>query len=514
MAKVILIVPKGVRYPLYPHLGLLYLAAMIHQDYSVKIIDCSVEPDPDKLLKMHLTSDTLCVGITSMTGAQIGGGLKIASLVRGMRPDLPLVWGGIHATLDPRGTLSHPLVDIVCQGEGELSFPLVIKSLAEKKSLDEIPGIGYKHNGKSAFTEPGKEFFDLNQLPLLPFSLVNLPAYDRINFLKLFNPPTHYVFGFKNKSVGGLETTRGCPYQCTYCVRSIKREPIHFMEVGMVMRHIEHMRSHNIRSIEFVNDNFFCNLDWARNLLQEIKEQNWRMEFFLNVRADFLAKVDKSILDLMESAGVLTIGVGAESGSDRMLGIINKQAASGDALIANRRIKKHRIMALFGFLGGFPDERLDDIIKTYLSMFMIMLKNPRSKVMFSKLFPNVNTPVYQRCLEKGLPPRARLDEWVDALDLSWRGKKTVYIEPEVEEWVLSTQYFRDLITIIWILRSPYDSFKRRLMRFFAVGLFWLCALPVIIRARFRLTGPGPDTLLGEAFRKLGRVMKINKGYNF
>ncbi len=231
------------------------------------------------------------------------------------------------------------------------------------------------------------------------------------------------------------------------------------------------------------------------------------------MRDDFKSPPDEGTLELMEEAGVLTVGIGAESGSDATLERIRKKATVADAFAANARLKKRRIMALFGFLGGFPDETLGDIIATYRAMYRITVGNPKSKVMFSKLFPNVNTPVYRRCVEQGLPARG-----------GWRNGWTRWIWPGAgaepctcaRRWnagsgprSISRHDHFDVDSA-----QPLRLLQRRALRAVAGLMFRAAYGCVLLRARFRWTGYGPDTLAGDAYRWLLRVSGINKGYNF
>ena len=100
------------RYVTIPH-GLLHLAApLIKNGYDVKIIDEVVEKDARAILKEELAKNPLCVGISSMTGAQLANGLKFSEFIK-ENSNIPVIWGGSHPTILPRETLEDPLVDIV-----------------------------------------------------------------------------------------------------------------------------------------------------------------------------------------------------------------------------------------------------------------------------------------------------------------------------------------------------------------------------------------------------------------
>ena len=133
MANVVLIYPstgldiKDVS--VWLPLSVLHVASNLVKDYDVVIVDQRIDENWKSKLSAALGQETLCVGISSMTGTQIKGGLSAAQYVRELAPELPIVWGGNHPTLVPHSTVMHPLVDIVVLGEGEITFRRCVEAL-------------------------------------------------------------------------------------------------------------------------------------------------------------------------------------------------------------------------------------------------------------------------------------------------------------------------------------------------------------------------------------------------
>ena len=174
-------------------LQLLILAAILqHHGFRSKILDMRVED-----YKNIDLNQTLCIGISSMTGMMISKGLDFAKYARSQNPSIPLIWGGVHPSLLPEETVSDPLVDIVVRGEGELTLLEIVYNLTIGHPIDNIQGITYKKRNQ-IINNPSRDFFDLDSIPIeLPYDLIDINLYDVSSF------PLH--------------TGRGCPHRCAFC---------------------------------------------------------------------------------------------------------------------------------------------------------------------------------------------------------------------------------------------------------------------------------------------------------
>ena len=107
----------------------------------------------------------ILVGISSMTGIQVQGGLLGARAVRSVEPSVPIVWGGVHPSLCPDSTLKDELCDMVVCGEGEITLIELADCLRSGGDLSNLQGIGYKRNGDPRFTPPRPMIEDLDRIP-------------------------------------------------------------------------------------------------------------------------------------------------------------------------------------------------------------------------------------------------------------------------------------------------------------------------------------------------------------
>jgi radical SAM superfamily enzyme YgiQ (UPF0313 family) len=113
---------------------------LIGEGFSAKIADTAVV-DYREFDYQH----TVCVGISALTDQSILKGIEVAQFIRTRYPKIPIVWGGHHATVLPEETVQSPVVDIICRNEGELTFPELVRRLADHQPIDDVRGITWKN---------------------------------------------------------------------------------------------------------------------------------------------------------------------------------------------------------------------------------------------------------------------------------------------------------------------------------------------------------------------------------
>ncbi len=206
MAKIILFFPKLESKALLLPASLLYVAApLVEKGYEVKIIDQRLEKDWQNLLIKELKDRPLAVGISAKTGKQIFYGLEASRVVK-ENSKVPVIWGGVHPTLLPEQTLQNPYIDFVVIGEGERTFLNLIQKLEAGDNYEDLDGIGFKKNNQTVCNPP-KEFLNLDDLPEIPYQLVDIEKYIA---------KKSFASGKEARNIA-FYTSRGCPHRCAFC---------------------------------------------------------------------------------------------------------------------------------------------------------------------------------------------------------------------------------------------------------------------------------------------------------
>ncbi|TET41382.1 MAG: hypothetical protein E3J63_02135, partial [Elusimicrobia bacterium] len=197
--RVLLIFPPTTIYPeedpplVFP-LGIGYLAAVLERKgYEVRVIDCIAERESftkneDGTIHVGLTWDELkkrieginpdVVGISCLWTADYVNAIRISKIVKEIN-NIPVIFGGAHATALPKETLENENIDYIVIGEGEHSFPSLLEKMGQKESLKEIHGIGFKNNGKPYINPPTKYIEELDSLPFPARHLFPMEKYLR-----------------------------------------------------------------------------------------------------------------------------------------------------------------------------------------------------------------------------------------------------------------------------------------------------------------------------------------------
>jgi len=221
--------------------------------YKVRIIDQWTEPDWEEILLAELKTMPICVGITATTGTQIYWALKASEIVK-ENSNVPVVWGGIHASMLPSQTLENQYIDIIVQGEGEETFLELVNTLASKRPLDNVKGILYK-DGSQIKQTPPRPFIDLNKQPRLSYHLIDLKSH------------MNSIYGIDALQ---FETSRGCPFNCSFCYNtSFNKRKWRAMDTEQTLFRIKRVvEQYGIKGFIFSDDNFFTNLDRAHDILE------------------------------------------------------------------------------------------------------------------------------------------------------------------------------------------------------------------------------------------------------
>ncbi len=429
MKSVILIYPKtGLDIPgvwMYLPLSIMSAASLLSENgYRVELLDQRMEPDWEQRLSAALEESPLFVGISSMTGAQIGHGLEVAGYVRG-RSGAPIVWGGVHPTLLPEQTAAHPLVDIVVRGDGELTALDLADTLAagggpgddtggggpgddagrngpgddtggggpgdcaNRGGLDAVPGITFELNGRVTST-PDRPPADLDSLPDLPHGLVDVPAY-----LRLENAIPYY-------------SSRGCPYKCAFCCNfALSGSSWRARSAGLVVKEIEILyEKYGFDALMIQDENFLTDTARAEEIARGI---DGRFRWYVQSRIDDVLRID---FKKLRRWGLDEIQIGIESGSPGILKLIRKGITVGKVIECNRELARTGITATYNFLVGIPTETVEDIHASMNLALQLRRENPNAEIAsFYTYAPYPGTELYDVAVNEGFEPPGSLEGW-------------------------------------------------------------------------------------------------------
>ena len=382
-----------------PPLSLLAAVRLAAQKHPVKMVDLRAQPDWQKRLRELLRQRPTMVATTSVTGNQLSSTLQVVRFIKAEAPDVPVVWGGVHATLFPEQVLDEAAVDYVVRGEGEQSMAELADALATGEGGRGIAGVSYRADGEIVH-EPERPFLDLAELPDVDLDL----------------PPGGDHFLVEGKPATYAETSRGCPMHCAYCYNAVfhhstwRGEPAE--SVLARWQRLRRERPHIVH-LSLVDDNYFGKMRHALDLAEGLVKQGSPFTYQVQgAEVAVLAKMSDDELNLLARSGCVRLDMGVESGSRRLLASVDKRVDPDDVIAVNRRLAGSSITTWYNFLAGMPGETDDDLDASLDLMLRLLRDNPRALVSPFYLYaPYPGTALFERAQGLGYTPPAKLDGW-------------------------------------------------------------------------------------------------------
>ena len=405
----------------------------VKEGYNVTIIDQRVDKNWKEKLVDCLKDNPIIFATSSMTGPQINYALELSKFVKSYNSDIPVMWGGLHPTLAPHQTITNPYIDILTVGQGEETFAELVHTLEKHGNLMDIKGIVYKENGNIITNPPRPMTENLDDLPDLPYHLIDMKKY----------------FGgdFRGRPSIILTTSRGCPYRCTFCI-----DPAVYnrgWKAYSAERVIEKMRhiidTYGIKDFYFQDDNFGTDLFRVKKILKMIVEEFDDIAWgTLGIRADAVTRMDDELLDLLQKTGCRNIDIGVESGSQRIVELMKKDEKVEDFIKANKILSKYNIILKFSFVIGYPTETIEDISMSKKLALKLVKENKNAYTPFLTFCPYIGTEGMALAMQHGFKPPETLEEWANFHFDGWYNHSPSWLTKKMQKVIENinfTSYF-------------------------------------------------------------------------
>jgi radical SAM superfamily enzyme YgiQ (UPF0313 family) len=362
-----------------PPLGLASIAAYLEQrNISVSIVDCYAHPDALPLIRQILVDERPGFIGFSCTTSTFLDGVRIGEIAKALLPGIRTVFGGAHVSaLKEKILASFPAVDLVVAGEGEETLFELISSNGEQP--DQIEGLVYRDATGPVFTGYRKKLLDLDSLPF--------PAYEKLaGYPELYKLP---IFNYPKAPNTSCISSRGCPYACSYCDRSVFKRSFRYNSAAYLYKHLNYLKERfGIRHINFYDDQFTFNRQRVEEFCNLMINRPLGMTFNCAVRAEH---IDLDLLRLMKAAGCWMISLGIETGDEDLLAQHRQNADLNMLAEKIRLIHKAGIRTKGLLMMGLPGENEKSIQRSMDYVFSL----PIDDFNLSKFTPFPGSPLYQ-----------------------------------------------------------------------------------------------------------------------
>jgi len=366
-------------------LGLLSIAAWLEREgHEVFVHDClgpNAAPGTGTNVKGILARRPDLVGFSATTSGFLDG-YDLAAGLKAADPHIRTVFGGVHISAMGGVLLeNYEKIDFLCRGEGEVT----LAELAAGEDPARIDGLVWRRNGEIVENPPRTHIPEMDALPF--------PAYEKLDgFPRGYNLP---LFSYILTPGATMTTSRGCPYQCSYCDRSVFKRGYRYNSAEYIYDHMKHLRTRfGVRHINIYDDLFTANRKRITQLCDLLTANPPGMRFNCAVR---VGHADDELLEMLKAAGFLMLSVGIESGDPDLLETHKPGVYLDDVRDTVRRIQARGLRAKGLFMMGLPGETPESIQKT--SDFVMSLD--LDDMNMSKFTPFHGAPVWETIHEEG-----------------------------------------------------------------------------------------------------------------
>lgn len=369
-------------------LSLLYIAQpLIEEGIDVEIIDQRFEEAFFERLRRRIKPEPICIGINCITGPQIEQVIRISSFLKKMT-GAPIVLGGPHPTLFPVQTLGSPFIDYLVIGKGEAPFLNLVRALRENASPEGIPRVGYKENGKA---------------------VINRDSVQEINVRTI---PYHLVSRYGRPSTLPILSSYGCPYHCAFCAEKVLHPVYEEIALADVLYMIERALRFQPQFMNFLDDNFLLNRRRVMELFSFCHQKGLDFLWVCMGRVDGVLGLSGGTLGILKQRGLTGIYFGIESGSQKILELIDKGITPEMVLELNLRMRKEGIVPHYSFMAGFPGETELDFEQTIRLMHRLKRENPEAVIWkINRYTPYPGTRLYDTAVKCGFRPPENFEGW-------------------------------------------------------------------------------------------------------
>ena len=366
-------------------LGMAYISAYLKaQGHSVCLIDYTwggrikktifaVNKFAPDLVAFSTRSGefTFCLKVANKLKECFGSAIKI-------------IFGGVHPTINPEQVINEDCVDFVCVGEGEQAMAELCQKMERKEPIHQIKNIWVKEDGIVKRNDVRCLIEDLDEIPFPDRDVFDIERY----------------ISSRDGTIDMI-VSRGCPYQCTYCINPILQRLYKGKEKFTRKRSVDNVideiseiyEKYKIKHIAFQDDIFPSSPEWLKQFSQAFS-RNFHLSFSCNVRAE---SINSQMCKYLKDSGCSSIHIGIESGSESLRENVLHRKIGNEKLIAAFETCRKEGLATYSFnMIGIPYETLSHIRET-------IELNKRIEPTFlqvSTFQPYPGTQLRQLCMEK------------------------------------------------------------------------------------------------------------------
>ena len=371
--------PEEIQQKCFAPVNLLYLASsLLRHGFDTEVIDANAFRLSDEAVALAAArkqADLIGVPLMSET---LMPAFHLIQCLESACPRTTILTGGPHANAMPEAVLREfAAVDLVLTGECEDSLARLCDALTRQTDIADIPGLCYRQGENIVHNPQAAPITDLDGMPP--------PA--RHLLAEAYGSDKYYMILEKQRPVETLLTSRGCPFRCAFC--SNIPGPFRARSPENVVAEIVERYRSGIRNFDIADANFTHDADRAMRIFDLIIREKMAISFRFKTRT---TAISRELVGKARKAGAYLISMGMESGSQEILGRMNKKTRIDRNVEACKTVMAAGLKLNTGWIVGFPGETPDTIRQTV--RLILAVKPTTANIL--RLIPYPETPVYEQ----------------------------------------------------------------------------------------------------------------------
>lgn len=292
--------------------------------------------------------------------------LKVAGLLRKVLPEVRIILGGPEVSFDPKHFMElEPAIDVIVMGEGEVAFKELLARYARGESLEGVSGIAWRSRDEQPLIKGLESSSQSGDIHVQPQS----------SKLELDTIPSPYRFEEDAAELGKrivyFETSRGCPYNCQFCLSSTE-VGVRYFDKEQVKRDLKYLIDNGARTIKFLDRTFNINRDYALDIFQFLIDNHNGCVFQFEITADIMRPEVLQFLNEHAPSGVFRFEIGIQSTNEETNRLVQRRQNWEKLCRTVNLIKEGgRIDQHLDLIAGLPGEDYASFRKTFNDVFVM-----------------------------------------------------------------------------------------------------------------------------------------------
>ncbi|WP_223595105.1 B12-binding domain-containing radical SAM protein [Neobacillus bataviensis] len=334
---------------IHTNLAIRYLKAFASPEYDIQIKEYTIK-DPIMNIVSDLYQQKPSVIGFSCYIWNIEETLKVVNMIKKIDPSITIVLGGPEVTYDTIHWMeNYPEIDFIVIGEGEQTFKQLLTELETSQNLLNVHGVAYRENGHVKCT-PQRNKLVLKELPSPYRFTEDIPHL--------------------GKRVTYIETSRGCPFSCQFCLSSIE-VGVRYFDREKIKEDIRYLMTNGAKTIKFVDRTFNISRSYAMDMFRFLIDEHLPGTVFqFEITADIMRPEVIEFLNQEAPEGLFRFEIGVQSTNDYTNEIVMRKQNFAKLTRTVTLVKEGgKIDQHLDLIAGLPEEDYASFRKTFNDVF-------------------------------------------------------------------------------------------------------------------------------------------------